>query len=352
MNVAGHPLPPVTFDHVYRLTDEVGIFEHAEFTRPRTAHAYCVDDVSRGLIAAAREPRPDRRLRELADLYLGFVLAAQTPDGRFHNRRALDRSWQDAATLEDCWGRAMWCLGTVAARMPALAERALAAFDRSAGLRPEWSRSMSFAGLGAAEILRVRPDHAAARALLTSVVALVGTPDDGVQLTGDPDWHWPEDRLRYANGALPEVLILAGDLLGDTAALDHGLMMLGWLVDVETAQGHFSLTPVDGWSRGEPRPAFDQQPIETASIADACATAYEVTGDERWWAAVQLAAAWFVGVNDAWTSLIDPVSGGGCDGLLVFGRNENQGAESTLAWISTLQQAHRLPLPVPLPLAG
>lgn len=352
MTVPGPALPQVSFEHVYRLTDDIGLFEHAEFTRPRTAHAYCIDDVSRGLIAAAREPRPDRRLHELAELYLAFVLAAQTPDGRFHNRRSLDRSWADEATLEDCWGRAMWCLGTVAARMPALADRALAAFDLSAGWRPEWSRSMAFAGLGAAEILRVRPGHSAAAALLADAAVLVGTPDDGRELTGDPDWHWPENRLRYANGALPEVLILAGALLGDTAALDRGLTMLDWLVDVETTQGHFSLTPVDGWSRGEPRPAFDQQPIETASIADACATAYEVTGDPRWFTAVQLAAAWFVGVNDARISLIDPVSGGGCDGLLVFGRNENQGAESTLAWISTLQQAHRLPVPVPLPLAG
>ena len=51
---------------------------------------------------------------------------------------------------------------------------------------------------------------------------------------------------------------------------------------------------------------------------------------------------WFLGLNDAAVSLHDPVSGGGCDGLLVYGRNENQGAESTLALLCTLQQAHRV----------
>ena len=40
--------------------------------------------------------------------------------------------------------------------------------------------------------------------------------------------------------------------------------------------------------------------------------------------------------------MIDPVSGGGHDGLEADGRNENQGAESTLAMLSTLQQASRL----------
>jgi hypothetical protein len=36
------------------------------------------------------------------------------------------------------------------------------------------------------------------------------------------------------------------------------------------------------------------------------------------------------------------VSGGGCDGLERYGRNENQGAESTLALVSTLQHARAL----------
>lgn len=329
-------LPAVDFTHLFRLTDDIGLFEHAEFTRPREAHAYCVDDVSRGLIVVAREAAPDFRRQALGALYLDFVVAAQAPDGRFHNRRALDGSWTDTATVEDCWGRALWSLGSTVARMPASADRALAAFDRSVGLRAEWSRSMACAGLGAAEVLRVRPDHVGARALLADAAAVIGRPDD------DPRWRWPEDRLRYANAALAEVLILAGVQLGDPVALDRGLTMLGWLLDVESVQGHLSITPVDGWSLGDPRPAFDQQPIEVAALADACASAYEVTGDRRWADAVQLSAAWFLGLNDARVPLHDPVSGGGCDGLLVYGRNENQGAESTLALIATLQHAHRL----------
>ena len=40
----------------------------------------------------------------------------------------------------------------------------------------------------------------------------------------------------------------------------------------------------------------------------------------------------------------DPVSGGGYDGLESTGRNENQGAESTLALLATLQQARSMAL--------
>ncbi len=329
-------LPEVDFAHLYRLTDDVGLFEHAEFTRPRTAHAYCVDDVSRGLIAVAREAVPDASSTALGDLYLQFVLDAQAPDGRFANRRSLDGSWADAPTVEDCWGRALWSLGTAAARMPAVADRALAAFERGAALRSEYPRAMASAGLGAAEVLTIEPGHAGARDLLADTARAIGVPGT------DPAWRWPEDRLRYANATLAEVLILAGARLDDATTLHHGLTMLDWLLEVESLPGHLSVTPVDGWSRGEPRPAFDQQPIEVAALADACATAYDVTGQRRWADAVQLCAAWFLGANDASVSLYDPVSRGGCDGLLVYGRNENQGAESTLALVSTLQQAHRL----------
>ena len=53
------------------------------------------------------------------------------------------------------------------------------------------------------------------------------------------------------------------------------------------------------------------------------------------------AAAWFQGANDAGQVMWDPETGGGFDGLHADGVNQNQGAESTLAVISTLQHARR-----------
>jgi len=40
--------------------------------------------------------------------------------------------------------------------------------------------------------------------------------------------------------------------------------------------------------------------------------------------------------------MFDPVTGGGYDGLERAGRNDNQGAEPTLAMLSTAQQARRV----------
>jgi hypothetical protein len=330
-------IPQAPFAHLLRMSDGTGLFEHARLTVPRRDHGYCVDDVARGLIVVSRQPAPEPALADLADRYLRFVLSAQAPDGRMHNRLGPDRRWHDQPGLDDCWGRALWALGTVAARHPVdvSARRALVAFEVSARGRSPSRRTMAFAALGAAEVLGADPGHAAALDLLAAAAATVGRPAPG-------GWPWPEARLAYANAALAETLLVAGQWLDDGALLADGLLLLDWLLAVETAGDHLSVTPVGGWAPGEPRPGFDQQPIEVAALADACARALALTGDSRWQLGLDRAVAWFLGANDTGIPLYDGTSGGGCDGLHRHGRNENQGAESTLALISTLQHAERL----------
>src|SRR5205085_1113214 len=85
-----------------------------------------------------------------------------------------------------------------------------------------------------------------------------------------------------ANAVLPEALIAAGVATDDDALLATGLDLLGWLLDTETRDDHLSLTPAGGWAPGEARPGFDQQPIEAATIADACARAFSITQDPHW----------------------------------------------------------------------
>jgi len=327
-----------SFAHLVRLSDETGLYEHARGPLPRREHGYCLDDVARGLVVLCREPELTGGLVAILERYLAFTAHAQAADGRFHNRLGPDRRWRDEPGSGDWWGRGLWGLGTAAARGPTLWIRsaALTCFDAGAHRRPPSVRSMAFAALGAAEVLRAIPDHALAAKLLADVAAYVGGPGQ------TPDWPWPEARLFYANAVLPEVLIAAGDLLDDRQVRDDGLQLLAWLLAVESREGHLSPTPAGGWGAGEPRPAFDQQPVEVAALADACARAYRVTGDRGWLAGVRRAVGWFEGDNDVRVPLRDPETGGGHDGLQCDGRNSNQGAESTLALISTLQHGRAL----------
>jgi hypothetical protein len=324
--------PAPAFAHLRRLTDAGGLFEHARYATPRREHGYCVDDVARGLVVAHREPAGADDLREH---YLAFVLAAQGADGRFRNRRAADLRWHGPLSVDDCWGRALWGLGAAAAGAAATDGRALTAFERGALWRSPSPRAMAFAALGAAQVLGAHPGHRGARDLLAAAATAIGHPG------ADPVWPWPEPRLAYANAVLPEALIAAGAALDAPALVADGLALLGWLLDLQTRDGHLSVVPVGGWGPGEHGPGFDQQPIEAAALADACAAAHAVTGADRWRHGVALAAGWFLGHNDSATALLAE-DGGCCDGLRDDGRNENRGAESTLALVSTLQQARAL----------
>jgi len=194
---------------------------------------------------------------------------------------------------------------------------------------------MAFAALGAAELLRKRPEEIAARGLLADTVAVLGGGPD------DSRWPWPEERLSYGNASMAEALIVAGDALCDASALRRGLSLLEFLLRAETGDGHLSVTPVGGRGRDDVGPGFDQQPIEVSALADACASAFRITRQPCWMMGVSLAWDWFLGDNDSATPMFDPDTGGGYDGLERGGRNLNQGAESTLAMLATAQ-AHRV----------
>ena len=330
------PEPP--FDHLLRLSDETGVLEHARGAVPRRQYGYCTDDAARALVVISRQPSPPAAVAALGERCLAFLVHAQSGDGASRNRLGYDRRWEDEPGLGDWWGRSVWGSGTAAARggSARLRADALAHFEAGAVCRSPSPRAMAFAALGAAEVLTVRSDHTGARDLLKAA---------GAALSGarpDEAWPWPEPRLAYANAMWAEGLLAAGTGLDDDRLMDEGLRLLEWLLAVETAGDHLSLTPVGGWGPGEPRPGFDQQPIEAAALADACARAYLVAGGAHFVSGVSRAVAWFLGANDTEIPMYDGQTGGGYDGLERDGRNDNQGAESTIALISTLQQGIRL----------
>jgi len=227
------PAPAVlgpTYEHLHRMSDDTGLFEHARRATPRREHGYCVDDVARGLLVVCREPDPDAALVKLEENYLAFVRHAQGPDGSFHNRLSYGRVWEDEPGLGDWWGHALWGLGTAAARGHSqwIREVALEYFEAGAAVRSPFVRSMAFAALGAAEVLSLLPGHAASLSLLADAAKLIGPARP------DPEWPWPEDRLRYGNASLAEVVIDAGHALDDAALLQDGLTMLTWLLRYET----------------------------------------------------------------------------------------------------------------------
>ncbi len=326
------------FDHLVAMSDGIGTFEHADHAVARRSHGYCTDDMARVLIVVAREPEPDPELLRLGRIAFRFLTEAQGVTGRVHNRRSAEGRWEDRRGVNDCWGRSIWAFGTAARLAPErwMRQSALSYFEHGIEQRSTWPRAVAFAALGAADVLAVQPRHYGARRVLADAVATIGP------LGTAAGWPWPEERLSYANAALPEALLVAGVYLARTNVMDDGLSLLRWLFERETSGGHLSPTPVGGAGPSDRPPAFDQQPIEVATMADACARAAAVTGDLAWVRGIERAAEWFAGDNDAGVVMWDPLTGGAYDGLEASGANQNQGTESTIALISTMQHVRAL----------
>ena len=323
----------MNYRHLLSITTDQGVHEHCDGHTPLPEHGYCVDDVARALIVVTRDPRPPAEVERIADIALDFLDQSQHPDGSIDNRMSIDGEWSGELGVGDHWGRALWAWGTIVGRSESLdrIEKAVGAFRLSSGLRSPFLRSIAHAALGAAEFLRRFPRNAAALGILADArERALGHRADIIP--------WPEDTLTYANAVIPHAVIAAGTYLHEEDTLASGLDMLDWLAALQTRDGHFSPVGNGGWAPGTALPSFDQQPLEVSHFVDACLAAFEVTSDPHWMELARMAALWFYGVNDSGVWMHEPRTGAGYDGLKPDGHNPNCGAESTLAYLSTLGQ--------------
>jgi glycosyltransferase involved in cell wall biosynthesis len=337
-------LPGLNLDHLFRMTDDTSIFQHAVYTVPDHRHGYCSDDTARALILAILLENEGGRIgkkgSQLAPRYLSFLHYAWNPDlKRFRNFMGYHREWLEEEGSVDSQGRVVWALGTVIGRSQRPGLRALSnelfeqILPETRGF--EFLRSKAFTLLGIQEFLRRFYGHRLAQQIR---VELAEDLLNALQSNRKPDWVWFEDELTYDNAKLPHALILAGRWIDREDMVRAGIEALSWLCDIQTGQeGQFVPIGSEGfYRRGGERARFDQQPIEAHSTLSACLEAHLITGDPRWMREATRAFEWFLGMNDLARALYDPSTGGCCDGLERDSVNQNQGAESTLAYLLSL----------------
>ncbi len=341
-------IPEPKLDHLYRLTDDTGILQHATFVVPDRVHGYCTDDNARALIVAlqAAEVTTDsERTVELACRYLSFLGHAFNEDtGRFRNFMGYNREWLEREGSEDSHGRAIWGLGMAVAlsRHHGLTGFAVQLFDRAlpALLDMVSPRAWAFGLVGIHAYLRRFSGDSEARRVRE---ALANRLFEMYQRNAADDWPWIENKLTYANGKIPHALLLSGQWLMRGEMVDAGLKSLRWLLDIQTdPKGHFVPVGNRGWyPRGGEKARYDQQPIEAHAMIEACLEAYNVTQDNSWIEEARRILEWFLGRNDLNQPLYDYRTGGCCDGLNADGVNRNQGAESTLACLLSLLELYQ-----------
>lgn len=336
-------LPPLKLDHLHHLTDDTGIFQHAIFTIPNYREGYTTDDNARALLVSTLlEEVGNTDAVNLANRYLAFTwYAFNTETRRFRNFMDYQRNWLEESGSDDSHGRALWALGTVLGRSntPALQNMAGRMFQQSllAILETTSPRAWAFALIGIHEYLeRFDGDSRVSQVQGELAARLIKL----YQHNSKDGWHWFEDKLTYCNAALAHAMLLCGESMSNSTMMEAGLESLHWLANLQKSDvgsGYFVPIGSNGFYQIDAeRARFDQQPVEAQGMVSACLDAFRITGKKSWHKEARRAFEWFLGRNDLHTPVYDPTTGGCRDGLHPDRPNENQGAESTLAFLQSL----------------
>ncbi len=332
-------VPEPSLDHLKKLTDDTGLYQHAKFTIPNREFGYCTDDNARAVIAMTRyyAQYPEPEALRFLDTYLSFIIHSQSSDGSIKNFMDFDRTWLTNEPAHDAFGRVLWAFGTVLAKPPTPLYLSIAkdCFDKSVKLvQRQFPRGMAYSILGMSDYLKQFPGAIdIKRQLELAADGLVRQYEESHY----PDWQWFEEAMTYDNAVLPHAMYVAGLTLDNKRYREVADITCEFLLENTFNGTHFSFIGCKGWyERGEKKATFDQQPIDAAGTVMMLRAAYEATQNEKFLTLQRKAFDWFLGQNDLHVPLYDFRTKGCNDGLTPDGVNTNQGAESTLSFFLSL----------------
>jgi hypothetical protein len=361
-----HGRETISLRHLDRMTDSTGLVQHAIYGIPRRESGYTTDDNARALRLCVRlwSRRPDERMLRRVTTYLSFLEYARTAGGGFHNFLGYDRRWLDTEGCGDCQGQAVRALADVLASDLPAGHRAVArelidmALPTLADLQDLRAQAYVVIACGRLQSAKASGIEALAVVALAAAERLL----ECYRAVDRSDWHWFEPRMTYANAILPHALFVAAENWAGEDFLEAARVSFAFLDRQTTANrsGGFLLNGADGspvgtaavlsfghdgffwpigndgwWPCGREKALYDQQPVEAVTMADAALAAFRLLGDEECLAVFRRAHAWFHGRNSLERPLADASCGACFDGLTESGVNQNQGAESTLAYLWT-----------------
>ncbi|MDV6030617.1 MAG: glycosyltransferase [Phycisphaera sp. RhM] len=342
-------LPRINLEHLHRMSDSAGIIQHACYSIPNHHEGYCTDDNARALILTVllEELGKDTpELHALASTYAAFLnYAFDRTSGRFRNFMSFDRRWLERDGSDDSQGRAVWALGTCVGRSQRLGFQswAMDLFGKALPACEDTTspRTWALALLGIHEYLRrMSGDRAVSQTGQRLAEKLVDLYDR----TATDDWPWFENVASYNNARLCQALIRSGCWGENPRVTQIGIESLRWLCEKQRSpEGRFRPIGCNGFCRqGVPTAIYDQQPIEAHAMVSAAIDAFDVAKDPFWREQAHLAFDWFLGRNDHGLPIYNASTGGCYDGLAEHQVNQNQGAESTLAFLLSLAEMQRL----------
>lgn len=332
--------------YLLKLTNsKKGIFQHAKFSKPNPKFGYATDDNARALILIlhlTKNKKDYARFSKLLWLYFNFLKNAYNPKSKiFHNFLSASGKWLDKKGSDDCQARVLWALGC-AVHYGFNKKEAKKLFNQLVFQIKEFTspRSWAIGILGIYHYLSVLKNNKNnyKSILLDEIKILADKLFLLYQKCNNQNWHWYENYLTYENARLAQGMLIAGHVLKKKKLIKIGLESLEWLLRIQTNKKDcLSLVGNEKWFlKGKKKSQFDQQPVEVPALMDACFWAFRITQDQKWIKEIKKCFEWFLGKNDLAVYLVNFKTGACFDGLEKDRVNQNQGAESCLAWLWSL----------------
>lgn len=333
-------MPDLDIKHLIRLTDNIGILQHARTCIPYYKTGYCLDDNSRALnlcLLGWKKTKKEKLLK-LMEVYLSYILYMQKRDGSFNNLLSFDRMIITEDPSDDTFGRAFWALGLLINESPndAMAQLGIDMIRRSESqlLKLRYARGYANSIMGLAQYIQRFPDQERYCCLMKDLADRLCDQYDKCR---HQDWHWFEDTLTYDNGLLPASLYKAYRINADDRYLKIAEESRLFLESHCFQSKWLSLIGNKIWLNEEEE--FDhvgQQPIDAMAMIIMYDSAYQALKNKKFIEKIKICFQWFVGYNDLNVTLIDSETKGCSDGIEAFNINRNQGAESTISYLISL----------------
>lgn len=335
--------PTIQLRHIKRLTTELGIIQFSKISIPDLDSGYTLDDNARALIAFCMHYKLTQDKDDLAYIliYLDFIQRCQKPKGNFinyvdqENREHIEQNAE--VNLEDSNARAIWALGTVVSISDILPEAITKKATRCLLNSLKWTetiqspRSIGFATKGLYLYHSTIPNLYVAAIINKLNAKLLANYED----TATEDWQWFENYLTYGNGVLPESMLYAYLITNKPVYKKVALDSLDFLISKTFIDGNFKAISNQSWHhKGAEPQQYGEQPIDVTYTIQTLNSFYEAFKTPEYKKKMKAAFNWFLGKNHLNQIMYNPVSGGGYDGLEKENVNLNQGAESTVCFLT------------------
>jgi hypothetical protein len=334
-------LPAINLDHLKQMTTNTGMIQFSKINQPDLSTGYTLDDNSRALVAMCMyyKSTGDGKSLFYIQKYLRFIKFCQQPGGDFLNYVDQDNQFTDqnkCVNLDDANGRAVWALGYLISFVDQLPTKIILEADRiiektlhSLG-KMRSTRAMAFAIKGLYYYHRTikSPEN------LNLIKIFANRMVQMYRHETFEKWEWFESYLTYANSILPEAMLYAWLLTGETVYKDIALSSINFLFSHTFNENGIEVISNKKWLlKGEEAGHYGEQPIDVAYTIMTLSKFYDVFGEEEYREKMETAFNWFLGNNRLRQIIYNPCTGGCYDGLEENNVNLNQGAESTVSYL-------------------